>query len=111
MTSQEWCTCIGQIMAVEDDRKVDHRYHQTLDNRRSQLRVCTNQQNCFNTRKHRNNTSGSKGVSVHTKTRRWTAHIRVDGKKKYLGMFNSKEEACFAYAEAARLHHGEFACL
>ena len=38
--------------------KVDHKNHNTFDNRKKNLRITTNQENCFNHRTHKNNTSG-----------------------------------------------------
>ena len=50
------------ILGVPSKTIVDHKDHNSLNNRRSNLRVCTNQQNCFNQRVSKNNTSGFKGV-------------------------------------------------
>ena len=91
---------------------VDHRNHDTLDNRRENLRLAVNGQNNHNRRLQRNNTSGFKGVAFHRATGKWRAQIG-DGrlnKKKWLGLFDSPADAHAAYLEAAKRMYGEFAC-
>lgn len=86
---------------------VDHIDGNPLNCVRDNLRVATPYQNAINVRRHRDNQSGFKGVSKsHSK---WMANIRVDGIKKYLGTFETPEEAHAAYCRAAEKHHGEFA--
>jgi len=77
---------------------VDHINHDTLDNRKCNLRVVTQQGNLRNTRLLKNNTSGVCGVRLlkRKKCDRWKATIRVDGKDVYLGLFKSKEDAVLA---------------
>lgn len=88
---------------------VDHKNHNTLDNRKENLRKSTHQQNCFNTRKHKDAVhSKYKGV---TKQRRWRARIRHNYKLIHLGYFNTEEEAALAYNEKAKQLFGEFANL
>jgi len=87
------------IMNVTNSKiKVDHIYHNTLDNRKSQLRVITHQENCFNT--------NAKGYSWHKKAQKYRAQICIDGKRKYLGLFNTEEEARGLYLEAKEYYHG-----
>lgn len=87
---------------------VDHINHNTLDNRKLNLRVCSQSENMMNSRKHIVNTSGYKGVSWYKQTKKWTAQIRIKGKNTGLGYFESPEKAYEAYCNAARIHHGEF---
>jgi len=89
----------------------DHKNHDTLDNRRSNLRKCTYRQNSANRGISKNNVCGYKGVYWNTGHRKWLARIGVDGKKLCLGDFNSKLEAARAYDIAALRYHGEFAFL
>ena len=87
------------IMGVIDDHdvEVDHIYHNTLDNRKSQLRICNRSVNCMNRRKSRGNKSGVVGVYWMSSVNRWAAQIRVNKKTYYLGTFEDVESA-----EAAR---------
>jgi hypothetical protein len=87
------------------DAIVDHVDGDGLNNRRSNLRLATAAQSNQN-RRPRQNKSGFAGVKKHR--RKWTASIRVDGKRVHLGMFHSAAEAAAAYAEAARHARGEF---
>jgi hypothetical protein len=66
-------------------------------------------QNSQNSGAHKNNTSGYKGVSWNKGKKKWESAIRVNGTRKNLGRFNTKEEAAAAYQAAALELHGEFA--
>lgn len=89
----------------------DHINMNTLDNRRSNLRVASASENRQNSGKRSNNTSGYKGVTYHKGRGKWRAQIKFNGKYKTLGEFNSAEEAYVAYCEGAKRYHGEFANL
>ena len=83
-----------QILTAPDDVGVDHiRTGDTLDNRRSNLRLATASQNCSNRRLRADSTSGYIGVYWHRKHEAWVASIAFDKKRLYLGDFATKEEA------------------
>lgn len=90
--------------------RTDHRDRDALNNRRSNLRECTNAQNCRNSGK-RPGRNPYKGVTIQKSTGKWTARVCVDYKNLYVGLFDTPEEAAKAYDAAARIHHGEFAWL
>ena len=90
-------------------KDVDHINGNPSDNRISNLRLATKSQNLGNMKKPITNTSGKKGVSWHAIGKKWQAHIRVEGKNYYLGLFPSVEAAHEAYSHAAHMHRGEFA--
>jgi hypothetical protein len=96
------------IMDAKKGEQVDHIHHQTLDNRRSELRLCTPSQNGCNTGMRSTNTSGFTGVSRQTGCSKWKAQIRVNGKVKYIGYFDTPELAYEARLAAVRKYHGEF---
>lgn len=92
--------------------EVDHRNHIGLDNRRSNLRVATTQQNQMNQRPRKpgqfkgvchvsKKSTGSKGGRL------WQAAIQ----RKYIGRFATPVEAARAYDKAALALYGEFAHL
>jgi hypothetical protein len=92
-----------------DKRQGDHRNTCRQDNRRENLRVATNAENNRNKRLTKDNTSGLKGASWHSRDRKWLSQIQLNGKNVHLGRFDSAEEAHAAYCKAAREFHGEFA--
>jgi hypothetical protein len=97
------------IMNATEGQIVDHINGDTLDNRRSNLRVVTPSQNAMNRRRRSDNASGCVGVSYISTKQRWFAYITVDGKKKILGQFQEKEDAISARKNAEKIVFGEFA--
>jgi hypothetical protein len=97
------------IMGATNSEKVDHIHHLTLDNRKSELRLCTNSQNLCNRGAQDGNTSGYKGVSWHKGNKKWQAKITLNGKGTHLGYFPTPELAHEAYCQSAPEFHGEFA--
>jgi len=95
-----------------DGKITDHINRNGLDNRRSNLRICTQAQNLTNRKivnKH-----GLRGVRLTTGRnlkKPWEARIKVKGEAIYLGRYETKFRAALAYDEAAIKYHGEFADL
>jgi hypothetical protein len=96
------------LLGVPGGTIVDHANGNGLDNRRPNLRVCTHAENMRN-RRPTTNASGFKGVAVRPAGRPYQAHIRCDGRRYWLGRFDSPEGAHRAYCDAATRLHGEFA--
>jgi HNH endonuclease len=78
----------------------------TSDTRWVNLREMTPSQRSAGART--TNKSGIKGVSA-TKSGKYLASIKVAGKKRYLGVFDTSEKAGAAYARAAKRVFGQFA--
>lgn len=98
------------IIKPSDELDVDHKNGCSLDNRRDNLRACTHLENSRNKKKHKNNTSGYKGVYCH-RDGYWFAAIKLEGGIKRLGKFARPREAALAYDRAAIEHFGAFAHL
>lgn len=96
-----------------DPRHADHKNHDTLDNRRSNLRITNWSQSMMNRGKYSSNTSGYKGVywrrPRNGRVGFWTASIQVNGKRREKGTFKTPEEAYEFYCKWAKELHGEFA--
>jgi hypothetical protein len=90
---------------------VDHINKDILDNRKENLRVCTNAENCQNRKIRSTNTSGYKGVSFVKHINKWQARIYVNKVEINLGYFVNKNDAAIAYNNAAIQHHKQFAVL
>lgn len=94
-----------------DGRKTDHINGNRLDNRRSNIRVCTQALNSQNlTRRRANNTSGFRGVSWHPTAKAWVARVTLSYKNHYLGCFKTPQDAAAA-AESFRAEHMPFSSL
>ena len=96
------------IMNCPDDMVVDHINLNPLNNRKSNLRICTKQQNEMNRPTRSHNTSGVTGVSKHKQTNKWRAYIEYNQKYIHLGLFNTKEEAIKARKEAELKYFGKY---
>jgi hypothetical protein len=80
------------------------------NNRISNLRAGTFHQRGMTRKKTRNaTTSRFKGVHWSSQSKKWIAHIGVNGRRVYLGIFANEEAAGAAYASAAKQVAGEFA--
>lgn len=101
------------IMNPPCDLVVDHINHNTLDNRKCNLRICTRSQNCRNNKGQKNSLSKHKGVIPVTGNvpRPWRAYTRVLGKRIWLGYYATEDEAGKAYNDYAQKEFGEFAYL
>lgn len=86
----------------------DHKNGDVLDNRKENIRFCTQAQNRQNSKLNKRNTSGYKGVSKR-KNGKWKVEISVNGKRLYLGSYENIIEAAYVYNEAAQKYYGEFA--
>lgn len=105
---------MGLPPAKESDLCVDHINHNTLDNRKENLRVTTKKQNSRNGTRRPNNVSGYTGVTYQPnskKTKKYIAWICVDYKNIYLGTHTTAERAAHAYDWNAIKYFGEYASL
>lgn len=109
-------TCIGRetlllhrlIMNPSKDQVVDHISHDKLDNRKCNLRVCTQAENRRNNSIYSNNTSGYTGVFFNTQKNKWQSVIKINGKTIHLGFYILKEDAIEARVQAEKLYFGNF---
>lgn len=99
------------IMNTPSGMATDHINRNGLDNRRCNLRICTNRQNHFNRALGSTNRSGYKGVYFRKDTRKWAAMLMLNKKHVCLGTFADPHSAARAYDAAAVKYFGEFAFL
>lgn len=88
---------------------VDHVNGDGLDNRRSNLRVCSPSENTAN--RAVRNKYGYRGIEPTFGGKLWRAKAQKGGVQKYASLFETKEDAARAYDEMARELFGEFAIL
>ena len=99
------------LVAAKSGQLVDHWNGDTLNCRRSNLRVCTHTQNSSNRRKYSTSSSHYKGVHWAENCGAWRVRITCCGIKYDLGIFVCEEDAAVAYDDAAVILHGRFAHL
>jgi hypothetical protein len=97
------------LMNPPDGMVIDHINGNGLDNRRANIRICTQNDNMKNQVVHRTNKIGLKGVYLPKDKKRYRATIQVAGQTVHLGFYDTAEEAAAAYRGASKALYGEFA--
>lgn len=92
---------------IMSDKYIDHINRNKLDNRRSNLRKVTSQQNSMNKNKQKNNTSGISGVFFDKNRNKWVASLTYNG-KSFMKRFTEKNEAIEYRKELERKYFKEF---
>lgn len=81
---------------------IDHINRNKLDNRRCNIRICTQAENVWNRAPGKNNRSGVSGVFFDKRAKRWRAQIYRKSKAIHVGIFDSYEDAVAAKEKADR---------
>lgn len=99
------------ILNAPKGLEIDHINHDPLDNRKSNLRLCTRQENTRNQRRHLDKNTPYKGVykDKNSRSHPWRAMIVVRNKQKYLGSFSTPKQAAERYDREAIKCFGVFA--
>ena len=99
------------VVGAKKGEIVDHIDNDGFNNQRSNLRICTHAENMHNSRIHKNNKSGYKGVSITTWGNKYRATIIFNKKSIYIGSYLTPREAAIAYDKKAVELFGKFANL
>ena len=97
------------IMNAKNGYDIDHINHITYDNRKSNLREVAHIQNMWNSKVHKNNTTGKAGVKYSKQKNKYTATITVNGNRIYLGDYDELEDAIEARKDAESKYYKEYA--
>jgi hypothetical protein len=98
------------ILGFPKGKKVDHINGILSDNRKENLRTCTNAENLRNrVGLNKNNTSGFRGICHRAKIEKFDVQLKCDGKYVYVGRYESIQEAVAARDEALKKYFKEFA--
>jgi hypothetical protein len=98
-----------EVIGAPTGTEVDHIDGDGLNCRRSNLRFCTRSQNLQNGPVRSDNRAGLKGAIWDSRAGKWRAEISKDGRRLWLGTFETPEQAHAAYVAAATAEYGEFA--
>ena len=76
-----------------DKRMVDHINHDKRDNRKSNLRICSNKENSWNASPSKSSKSGIPGVNWDKRYNKWAVYLTKDGKRKFYGYYKNLNDA------------------
>lgn len=93
--------------AIPENMQIDHINGNRSDNRISNLRLASHAENCRNSKVRKHSKSGIKGVKK--RGNKWHVRISVNRKEKWIGSYDTAEEANFAHQKAANELFGPFA--
>ena len=96
------------VMDVDNEFVIDHINRNPSDNRKQNLRACTQNKNCINKSTRKNNKSGVVGVYYERSSGKWYAQISIEGKHMTLGAFDNKNDAINARRSAEEKYFGDF---
>lgn len=96
------------IMNAPKGVVIDHINRNKLDNRKCNLRICTQQQNSMNRGLQSNNTSGITGITWSKVANKWQARIKINKQLKHLGYFDDLEKAIEVRKQAEIKYFGEY---
>ena len=98
-----------EVLVPNSSEVIDHRNHDTLDNRRVNIRCCSRQENQRNRKKFRNSTSQYKGVHWEKSRKLWKASITINRKCIKLGRFKNEIDAARVFDFVSTQFYGDFA--
>ena len=99
------------ILPVPKNMVIDHVNHNGLDNRRSNLRICTNKENLRNSCKQKHTSTSYKGVYYNKSQNKYCPSISDNNTRLRLGQFNNEISAAVMYDLLALQRFKEFAWL
>lgn len=101
------------VMNCTDSKSfIDHINHNTLDNRKANLRLTSNNKNSKNRKgKNTNNKSGYRNVTWLKNENKWMVQLQINGKNTRLATFDDVDEAGKFAEDARKKYYGEFAGL
>lgn len=88
---------------------VDHINHNTSDNRKCNLRICTPTQNQYNVKPSAYNKSGVRGVRFNKYCNKWEVGFTLEGKHRIIGYFNNINDAIKLRKQYEEKYYGEYA--
>ena len=103
---------LHQFVIDANGKVVDHENHDTLDDRKSNLRISEEIRNAMNRKaKNKNNKSGYRNVCWSKSEKKWLVQLQINKKNAVLGKFSYDElEQAGKFAEEMRQkYYGEFA--
>lgn len=86
------------VIDAPESYMVDHINHNRLDNRKANLRICDRSQN------QHNRSNLERGVSYHTKRKKWDARCKINNKVHFIGLYDKKEDAIEALKSFRAIH-------
>lgn len=99
---------LHQFLMNANGKDVDHENNNTLDNRKSNMRIVEESNNSKNRKsRNKNNKSGYRNVSFYKG--KWIVQMQIDGKNKKIGSFDDVHEAGKFAEEMRQKYYGEFA--